>query len=114
MTIIVGQNPGSGRSIKTLHQWTNQIGLESFEFTNATHIKGDVKLSDANIEDLKEKCQGHDKVVALGQYASCALRKAGVEHFQMPHPSGLNRQLNNKDFVEMKLNEFKNYINATV
>lgn len=49
-----------------------------------------------------------DKIVALGNAASKALK--WIPHFKLPHPSGLNRQLNNKSFVLAKLLECKKWL----
>lgn len=47
-------------------------------------------------------------VIALGNKA--ALRLKGYPHFKLPHPSGLNRQINNKKFIENQLQKAKIYI----
>lgn len=38
-------------------------------------------------------------IVALGNNASKALHDMRVNHFKLPHPSGRNRQLNDKAFI---------------
>ncbi len=48
-------------------------------------------------------------VVALGNNASKKLGSR-VRHFKLPHPSGLNRQLNDKVKLWLKLLECKNYL----
>ncbi len=48
------------------------------------------------------------KIVALGNNASKAL--GDTYHFKLPHPSGRNRQLNNKQFVAKKLKECKKWL----
>lgn len=53
----------------------------------------------------------HDKVIALGQNASKGLHSMGVEHFLMDHPSGLNRKLNDKNYVKRRLEDLKVFIN---
>lgn len=47
-------------------------------------------------------------IVALGNNASKALKK--IPHFKLPHPSGRNRQINNKEFIEKKLKDCKKWI----
>ncbi len=47
-------------------------------------------------------------IVALGNNASKRLSKA--PHFKLPHPSGRNRQINDKIFISNKLKECKKYI----
>lgn len=41
------------------------------------------------------------KFIALGNNASKALK--GIPHFKLPHPSGRNRLLNNKTYVDEQL-----------
>lgn len=49
-----------------------------------------------------------DKVIALGAITSKALKN--IPHFKLPHPSGRNRQINNKEFIDKKLKECKTWI----
>lgn len=60
-----------------------------------------------SISSLKENIDGirPDKIVALGKTASVALTLLHVDFFEMPHPSGRNRLLNNKDYISKKINE---------
>jgi uracil-DNA glycosylase len=44
-----------------------------------------------------------DVIVAFGKTAARALTLLGFEHYEMPHPSGLNRQLNDPTYLEEKL-----------
>lgn len=48
-------------------------------------------------------------IIALGNNASKALKD--IPHFKLPHPSGLNRQINNTEYIENKLKACKIYIN---
>lgn len=47
-------------------------------------------------------------IIALGNKASEALK--AKPHFKLPHPSGLNRQINNKKFIDEKLAACYSYI----
>lgn len=47
-------------------------------------------------------------VIALGNNAAKALK--GIPHFKLPHPSGRNRQINNKEFITKILKDCKEYI----
>lgn len=49
-------------------------------------------------------------VVALGNRASKRLTTWGIEHFKLPHPSGLNRKLNNKAFTRNELLKAHYYV----
>lgn len=65
-----------------------------------------------NVSSLNQATElGHIRVVALGNKAFNYLLKVGVnEFFVLPHPSGRNRQLNNKKFVQEKLDQCRDYI----
>lgn len=50
-------------------------------------------------------------VVALGQKATNYLERTGIiSYHALPHPSGLNRILNNKKFIKDRLDACKKYI----
>jgi uracil-DNA glycosylase family 4 len=48
-----------------------------------------------------------DRLVALGKSASNVLKNLNLKHFEMPHPSGRNRKLNDKSYVTEKINKLK-------
>lgn len=52
------------------------------------------------------------KVIALGNKASERLSKLGIGHRILPHPSGLNRMLNDKETVSMALYNCRAYIRS--
>ena len=64
------------------------------------------------ILDFKEKLKGieYDRIIALGNSASVALKMLKLEHYKLPHPSSKNRKLNNKDELQNELKECKVYI----
>lgn len=51
-----------------------------------------------------------DKIIALGNNASKAL--GDIPHFKLPHPSGRNRQINNKKFIDKKLKECREWLTS--
>lgn len=53
-----------------------------------------------------------DIFIALGNNASKWL--GNTSHFKLPHPSGKNRQINNKTFIANKLAECKRYIEGQI
>ncbi len=108
--------PGT-RSRLTLESWIKNLQCIVL-FTNVVHYKT-VKnrpLSLAQIKEQMPTLQQYidqvkpDKIVALGQAASKALTLLHRKHLLMPHPSGLNRQLNDKKFIKEKIEELTQYI----
>ena len=53
----------------------------------------------------------YTKVLALGNFPSSALDKINVSHYKLPHPSGLNRKLNDKHYELSMLKDLRNYLN---
>jgi len=87
-------------------------------YTNLSHIKTEgnkqLRMKDIDIELVRERvseqiADGY-AVVACGKVASKGLTKAGVEHFEMPHPSGLCRFWNNPEDSKNKIQEMWTWI----
>ena len=102
------QSPLKGtRSWEVFRSWTSQanLPLEILEFRNVTKKFG--KLPTISSKALRGKflteILEYPVIVCLGRYAEEAIRGtrelyfpnvSGWDHFFLPHPSGLNRQLN--------------------
>ena len=109
--IIVGQNPSSvekSGTFRKLDQWTAEWKLNrGYDFMNCSDEVGQKYTIDYDSLKVTSK---YDKVIALGNVASNSLKKLNIDHFKMPHPSGLNRQLNDKEFEKKKIKECYNYL----
>lgn len=88
------------RSGKTVREWIAHIGIT------------ENNVSFCNLKDLK-MIQDYLKVVACGNFVSRELTKMDIPHFRMGHPSGLNRQWNDKVYKDLKLQQLKEYICET-
>lgn len=116
--LIVGINPSSARpdkmstSIKRLTKWADHLGIEYYSFINCIPRPGNYKFSDVDFEALREVSKSYDKIIALGGFPSRALKHLDIDHFMLPHPSGLNRLLNNKEYELKILGECNDYIKA--
>lgn len=88
-------------SFKKLNKWMDYFGYKYYSFTN---IKPDGKnvYIDAIID--------YNLIIALGNEASTILKKFGIEHFSLPHPSPLNRKLNDNDYEMQCLKECKEWL----
>lgn len=114
--LVLGLNPsGKGgmtsHTIKILYGWMDRIGIDRFSFCNIYPKPGKFQLKDIKKEYIREIVPNYDKVLALGVRVSDVLELMGIDHFQLPHPSGLNRQLNDKKLVHNRLTLCKNYLN---
>ena len=90
------------RSYKTLLDWIYRMNLNINKICLFNH-KGFINTRLKHINE-------HDAIVALGNVASEALSKENVPHIKIPHPSGLNRVLNDKKMVDKFLKHCKDYI----
>lgn len=115
--LVVGMNP-SGRDLKDkkgptlskLESWMDAVGVHHFSFVNAIDEPGEAKISKIDFKRLFKLSKEYDKIIALGGFVSSALNTINVSHFKMPHPSPLNRLLNDKTFEKKTLSECKDYL----
>lgn len=117
--LVIGMNPSKqGRvgakensTVKKLHEWMTDLGVKHFSFSNSyEHTTDKIPLSQINYDRLFTLTQNYGKIIALGNFASEALDKINVSHFKLPHPSPLNRQLNDKNFERHVLENCRNYL----
>lgn len=101
---VAFEGTASGR---VLDEWIKALGLKygEYELINRTH-KDFAQTVGMYVIDSHINC----KVVALGEEASKALNRLETPHFKLPPPSGLNRILNDHDYVLAILKECKYYI----
>lgn len=116
--LVVGINPSSVKNvnlnttIRRLPKWIESLDCGIVSFVNCIPDPGDYKFSDIDFDLLKKHADEYAKVVALGNFPSKALKKINVNHFTLPHPSGLNRKLNDKAYELDQLVKCKEYING--
>lgn len=98
-----GAKPFEGAACEArLHSWCIRLA-DSYELFNSS------QYIDMTCIIMRHTIH-QDKIVALGNNASKRLTKYGIPHFKLPHPSGRNRQLNDKSYIESRLAECKKYI----
>lgn len=125
--ILVGSNPSSRspnntpfdpsvKSAKVLSAWIRGIDAE-FLFMNVSDLKtdGNKPLSSSQIKEslpsLKEKLDSYPnaRIVALGKTAEKALSALEVNFLALPHPSGMNRLLNDPETVRLTKENLKSF-----
>lgn len=97
--LVVGQNPSTktvnNATLKRLAQWMDAAGVHHWSFVNMSSNPQAVIPSPEDRMFLWKCVKNTDqKIIALGTRASIILKYFDVPHVQLPHPSGLNRQLN--------------------
>lgn len=123
MILILAQNPTSERSAKeplagtrsgaTVRSWLKLLGDPDVLVMNASSKVGPVTWKDYDHVNVMEAVARCDRFVALGAYASGLLDRLEVRHFTLPHPSGRNRQNNDRKELRHQLGLCKVYINKT-
>lgn len=100
---------GTGNTFSRLNEWVERLDIEEFFFVNTTGKVGKVKKSDIDLDNLSKACY-NAKVIALGNFASEALEMINVAHFKLPHPSPLNRQINDTEYISGQLSKCREYL----
>lgn len=85
---------------RRLQQWIHQLDVGHYYIVNSVNPE--------HILTINLWIVLGAAIVALGNNASKALGQNA--HFKLPHPSGRNRQINDKEFIEMRLLQCKEYI----
>ena len=88
----------------------SDLGHEYFSFVNCIGRPGPYAAKDVEFDLIRECARDYDKVIALGGFASKALQKLHISHFVLPHPSGLNRRLNDREYEKKVLRECYEYV----
>jgi uracil-DNA glycosylase len=113
--ILVGINP-SGKpfrkncSLDKMNVWMEALGFHHYSFSNVIPYEGEYKMKDVDLNFVRSFVNEYKKVIALGGFASQALKRAGVEHYTLPHPSPLNRKLNDREYENNCLKECKEWL----
>jgi len=111
--LVVGMNPSKVfycGTFKRLENWMERVGVTYYGFMNVYNEQGSFKKTDIDYEYVSQCINNHTTIVALGNVASEVLTKLDKDHLKMPHPSGLNRLLNNKEYEKQKLSELNEYV----
>lgn len=83
----------------TLVGWIKELNPDYYICLNSNTIK--------NLNQIVDLYDNKFRIVALGERASNVLLNRGIYHFKLPHPSGLNRKLNDKEYIKKQLEECK-------
>lgn len=115
--LLVGINPSSkpfrkGCSLDKMNIWMESLGFYRYSFSNVIPYAGEYKMKDVDINFVQSFSDGYDKVIALGGFASRALTRAGVDHYTLPHPSPLNRKLNDREYEKRVIEECRKWLGA--
>lgn len=110
--LIVGDKPSNlnkdpniafigAKCYSRLLNWIYKLNIKNYQLVNSN----DLELLTSTIEYYKP-----NKIIALGNNASKRLIKLNILHYKLPHPSGLNRKLNYKEYIDYCIKRCYNYI----
>lgn len=89
---------------KRLRSWISSLGLNWY--VDCIFVNQSDRLRFQSLVDVAVRNKW--AIVAIGKVATYQL--GGVKHFTLPHPSGRNRQLNDKSFAQRRLEACKQYL----
>lgn len=112
--LILGISPSrkheKSPSLARLKLWMDWLGIERYSFDNVCQGYGQIKVTKSDRDYVKQITKRYTKIITLGTIPDKTLKDLGVDHFALPHPSGLNRKLNDPRFVEKSLVECGRYL----
>mgnify|MGYP001199403355 FL=1 len=113
--LILGINPSAvafrkNHSLYRLATWMTFLGYDTYCFSNVIPHEGNYSHKDVDLDFVRESTQGHDTILALGGFVSKVLQRAHIDHITLPHPSPLNRNLNDKKYEKSMLEDLRNNI----
>ena len=110
--LILGINPSPtafrrNHSLHRLAHWMTALGYDTYCFSNIIPYEGKYTHKDVDIDFVRESIGGHDIILALGGFVSNTLKRMDIDHITMPHPSPLNRKLNDKKYERAVLKNMR-------
>jgi hypothetical protein len=94
-----------------LNKWMDRWQISNYSFINTTEKRFDsISHFDVEPRRLMEAAWTYSKVIALGNFASESLERAGIRHFKMPHPSPRNRSLNDINYEWEQIKKCGKYL----
>jgi G:T/U-mismatch repair DNA glycosylase len=113
--LLVGINPSGkpfrkGCSLDKMNAWMESLGFHHYSFSNVIPYEGEYKMQDVDAKFVSSFSNGYKKVIALGGFASRALSRSGVQHYVLPHPSPLNRKLNDREYEKRVIEECREWL----
>lgn len=87
------------RCYPRLISWIKSMGIQDYKLINSH-----------TVELLQEVSSWKGPIIALRIKAQNRLNQGGIQRFCLPHPSGLNRQINNKPLIQAELTAIRLYL----
>lgn len=126
--LVIGCNPSvkspdntafhpSTRSRMTIDRWLSDLDADvCFMNIYDRKTRGNRPLTRKELKSLEDpvffrlKSFKNHKIITLGRAAEEVLTSLGLSFLAIPHPSGLNRQLNDPEFMGEKIKRLREYL----
>lgn len=137
--LVMGQNPARSsvtgapflgtESGKRLSMWLSKAGVNFYMLNNVSNDKTEnnrsLKRSEmtkiAKSKEFRERVEAYEKILAIGRQAEFTLELAKLHHklphiqiMYVPHPSGLNRALNDPNSEKQVVEMIKTFVNGGI
>jgi len=118
--LIIGHSPSPSSKVregnptlKRLDRWLDACDVGIYSFTN---LQPSSSLSIKNLEINKtlfhKMVKNYRKVITLGKEVKHYTNKMGYNFYELPHPSPLNRNLNDKNYEKSVIKGLQIYLNV--
>jgi len=104
----IGQRKNA--TFRNLESWMTQLNVRHFSFINTFDFPGKPNRRNVDYDALRFAVRGYDKILTLGKFVSSVLTEMNVLHYAMPHPSPLNRVLNDRQKIDSIIKECEGYL----
>lgn len=122
LVLVVGLNPSkqspdnsafhpSTKSRKTLDGWLEGIDGAEFYYINISDSKEHIRCNTNELHNKINELSPH-KIIGLGRKVQSILTMLDVSHLRIPHPSGLNRSINDPETIVKIKADIRSWINS--
>lgn len=118
--LIVGHSPSPSSTrrkgnptLERLNRWLDACDVDIYSFTNLCASSA-TSLKNGQICEtmLKEIFSEYNKIITLGNEVKHYVSKMGFEIYPLPHPSPLNRNLNDKKYETDVIKGLQSFIHS--
>lgn len=118
--LIVGHSPSPSSTkrkgnptLERLNRWLDACDVRIYSFTNlAPSSAGSLKKAEINDTMFHEIFKNYNKVITLGKEVKQYTKKMGYDFYELPHPSPLNRNLNDKNYEKAVIKGLQSFIHS--
>jgi len=116
--LVIGHSPSPSSTkrkgnptLDRLDRWMEEAGVDVYSFTNLAPSSSQ-SLRHVEINDIMfhSMFRMYKKVITLGKEVTQYTKKMGYDFYELPHPSPLNRNLNDKQYEKDVIKGLQSFI----